>query len=106
MTKRTMLTAAVVAMTLASTVAVASLYSWNDAKRPPISLAEALTRAEKLLGDDAANRYCVSVSLYGDETGEGKKGAWNLLFAAADGSKKHVYIDMQGKSDVKLWNGP
>ena len=106
MTKRTMLTAAVVAMTLASTLAVASLYSWNDAKRPPISLADALARAEKLLGEDAANRYCVSVSLYGDETGGGEEGAWNLLFAAADGSKKHVYINMQGKSDVKLWNGP
>lgn len=106
MTKRAMVTAAVLAIAIPPTVALASLYFWNDAKRPPISLAEALTRAEKLLGDDAANRYCVSVSLYGDETGEGKKGAWNLLFAAADGSKKHVYIDMQGKSDVKLWNGP
>jgi hypothetical protein len=72
----------------------------------PISLADALAKAEKLLGADAANRYCVSVSLYGDETGEGKKGAWNLLFAAADGSKKHVYIDMQGKGDVDTWNGP
>lgn len=106
MTKRTILAATVAAMTLVSSVAWASLYAWNDAKRPPISLADALDRAEKLLGDDAANRYCVSVSLFGDETGDGKEGAWNLWYAAADGSKKLVYIDMQGESDVELWNGP
>jgi hypothetical protein len=106
MTKRAVLVAVTAAMTLGSTVAFASLYSWNDAKRPPISLADALAKAEKLLGDDAANRYCVSVSLYGDKTGEGKEGAWNLLFAAADGSKKHVFINMQGKCDVSAWNGP
>jgi hypothetical protein len=106
MTKRAMLAVVIAAMTLGSTVAFASLYSWNDAKRPPISLADALVRAEKLLGDDAANRYCVSVSLFGDETGEGKEGAWNLWFAAADGSKKQVHIDMQGKGDVMPWNGP
>ena len=93
-------------MTLASTVAFASLYAWNDAKRPPIPLSDALSRAEQLLGDDTDNRYCVSVTLFGDENGEGKEGAWNFLFAAADGSKKHVFIDMQGKSDIKLWNGP
>jgi hypothetical protein len=93
------------ALVLCST-AVASLYSWNDAKRPPLELADALSRAERLLGDDANHRYCVHVSLYGDETGEGKKGAWNLWFAAADGSKKHVFIDMQGNSRVRQWNGP
>ncbi len=106
MTKRTILAAAVAASTLASTAALASLYSWNDAKRPPISLSDALARAEKLLGEDAANRYCVDATLYGDASGEGKEGAWNLFFAAADGSKKLVYIDMQGKSDATLWNGP
>ena len=97
---------AAMALVLASTITFASLYSWNEAKRPPITLSDALARAEKLLGDDAPNRYCVSVSLFGDDTGAGKHGAWNLLFAAADGSKKHVYINMQGRSDVKLWNGP
>jgi hypothetical protein len=106
MMKRMMLAAAVAAIALVSTVALASLYLWNEAKRPPISLADALARAEKLLGEDAANRYCVDVSLFGDASGEGKEGAWNLLFAAADGSKKIVYIDMQGKGDVKPWNGP
>lgn len=106
MTKHVILAAAVAVVTLVSTIAVASLYLWNDAKRPPISLADALAKAEKLLGDDAANRYCVSVDLFGDQSGEGRGGAWNLLFAAADGSKKHVYIDMQGKGDVETWNGP
>ena len=106
MSKRTMLMVAIALLTIASTAALASLYSWNDAKRPPISLADALARAEKLLDDDAANRYCVSVSLHGNETGDGKEGAWNLLFAATDGSKKHVYINMEGESHVKLWNGP
>jgi hypothetical protein len=106
MSRPAMLTAAVAMFALASTVTFASLYRWNAAKRPPIALADALSRAEKLLGDDAANRYCVSVSLFGDETGEGKEGAWNLVFAAADGSKKNVYINMQGKSDVQIWNGP
>lgn len=104
--KRSYVLAAILASVLCCPLAFASLYSWNDARRPPISLREALARAEKLLGDEAPNRYCVSVALYGDETGDGKKGAWNLLFAAADGSKKHVYIDMQGNSHVTPWNGP
>jgi hypothetical protein len=106
MTKHMTMMAAAATLILASAGALASLYHWNAAKRPPISLADALARAEKLLGDDAPNRYCVSVSLYGDETSDGKEGAWNLLFAASDGSKKHVYINMQGKSDVEIWNGP
>lgn len=89
-----------------STIAFASLYSWNDTKRPPISLADALARAEKLLGEDAVNRYCVGVGLYGDETFDGKIGKWNLYFAAADGSKKHVYIDMLGNGEVRLLHGP
>jgi hypothetical protein len=104
--KRSYVLAAILALALCSPFAFASLYFWNDARRPPISLREALTRAEKLLGDEAPNRYCVAVSLYGDETGDGKKGAWNLFFTAADGSKKNVYIDMQGNSRVTLWNGP
>jgi hypothetical protein len=58
------------------------------------------------LDKDAANRYCVSVQLYGDESGQGKEGAWNLLFAAADGSRKHVLINMQGEGSVSPWNGP
>ena len=90
---------------LAST-AFASLYSWNPKKRVPISLRDALTKAEELLGDDAKNRYCIGVSLYGNKEGDGKGGAWNLFYAAEDGSKKQVYVNMDGQSDVKLWNGP
>jgi hypothetical protein len=55
MTKRSMLAVAVVLIAVGSTVAMASLYSWNDSKRPAISLADALAKAEKLLGEDAAN---------------------------------------------------
>lgn len=91
---------------LFASTAVASLYSWNPKRRVPISLRDALAKAEELLGDDAKNRYCIGVSLFGDRDGEGKQGAWNLFYAAEDGSKKHVYIDMDGRSDVKLWNGP
>ena len=102
--KRLLIPFVIVAL-LAST-AVASLYSWNPKKRVPISLREALTKAEELLGDDAKNRYCIGVSLYGNKEGDGKGGAWNLFYAAEDGSKKQVYINMEGESDVKLWNGP
>jgi hypothetical protein len=65
-----------------------------------------LNKAEELLGDDAKDRYCIGVLLYGNKEGDGKGGAWNLFYAAEDGSKKHVYINMDGRSDVKLWNGP
>ena len=81
-------------------------YSWNETKRPPVSLAEALVKAEQLLGDQTADRYCVSVDLYGDQTASGKLGYWALLYAANDGSKKLVSIDMQGDGGVRDWNGP
>ena len=102
---RRLLIPLVIATLLAST-AFASLYIWNPKKRVPISLREALTKAEELLGEDAKNRYCIDVSLYGNEASDGKGGAWNLFYAAEDGSKKLVYISMDGRSDVKLWNGP
>jgi hypothetical protein len=95
-----------VIVSLLASTAVASLYSRSPKKRVPVSLRDALTKAEELLGDDAKNRYCVGVSLYGNKEGDGKGGAWNLFYAAEDGSKKHVYINMDGRSDVKLWNGP
>src|SRR5690606_17279573 len=75
-------------------------------KRVPIPLADALKMAEKLLGEDAKNRYCVSVALYGNKEGDGKKGAWNLYYAADDGSQKQVSIHMDGEFDIKLANGP
>lgn len=98
------------AATLLATIAVStsfgSLYRWNTKKRVPISLREALDRAEKLLGEDAKNRYCVDVALYGNRAGDGTGGAWNLWYAAADGSTKHVFISMDGKSEVKVWSNP
>lgn len=82
----------------------ASLFVWRDRVRPPVSLREALDISEKILGEDLKNRYCVNVSLYGNPTGAPKPGAWNLLFAAADGSKKHVYVDMDRNSKISIWN--
>ncbi|MGC4005528.1 MAG: hypothetical protein QM811_21380 [Pirellulales bacterium] len=87
---------------LASTLAYASLYGWNNLKRPPISLADALTCAEVHLGEDAKNRYCVGATLYGDRRNDGTRGKWNLCFAAADGSVKNVTCDMQGNVDVSV----
>jgi hypothetical protein len=86
--------------------AFASLYFWHDKMRPPISLRDALARADELLGPDGRNRYCVSVSLYGSKEGDGKSGAWNLLYAAADGSKKNIHVNMRGEGRVDDWNGP
>ena len=103
--KRLIVMVVIIALVLSATVALATSYRWNDSKRPPISLSGALARAEKLLGEDAANRYCVSVYLAGDG-GDGKLGGWNLFYAATDGSKRLVMIDMQGNSQVKPWNGP
>lgn len=80
--------------------AVASIYRWNPTKRPAVSLEDALRRANELLGSDAANRYCVSVGLYGNKENDGKRGGWDLYFASGDGSLKHVSIEMNGDSDV------
>ncbi len=91
---------------LVVSAAFGSLYSWNPKKRVPIPLRDALDRAEALLGDDANNRYCVAVILFGNKEGDGKGGAWNLFYAAEDGSKKLVHISMDGTSRVTLWNGP
>lgn len=104
MRKQTLITVTV-AVLVAST-SFASLFMWNPKKRVPIPLSEALKHAEDLLGDDAKNRYCTLVSLNGNEKGDGKEGAWNLIYDANDGSRKHVYISMDGTSDVSLVHGP
>ena len=49
---RRLLIPLVIVSLLAST-AVASLYSWNPKRRVPITLRDALNKAEELLGDDA-----------------------------------------------------
>jgi len=91
---------------LAASTALGSLYSWNPKKRPPTTLADALGIAKNLLGNDAVHRYCVAARLYGSAEGDGKSGAWNLYYAAEDGSRKQVYINMSGERSVRLWNGP
>lgn len=97
-------------LTIASLMAVitgtslADLFGWNDRVRPPVSLRQALDIADQLLGDDAKDRYCVDVSIFGNPMGAPKPGAWNLLFAAEDGSKKQVYVDMDGNSKLSTWN--
>ena len=97
---------AVVTILTFGACAYGSLYSWVDSNRPPVSLREALMKAEEMLGKERERYYCVNAHIWGNERGDEKDGAWNLMFAAKDGSRKHVYVDMQGASEVKLWNGP
>ena len=101
---KTFLTCLLLAAATAS--ATFSLYGWNDIHRPPVSLNDALAEGTKLLGDDAANYYCVGADLYGNREGDGKEGAWNILYAANDGSRKHVYVNMRSEASIKNWNGP
>jgi hypothetical protein len=96
---------AIVMLALFTSAAYGTTYRWNPNKRPPLSLAEALRRADKLLGDDAENRYCTGVVLYGNKSGDGKECYWNLYYSAADGSKKLVYIDHTGQGEVQIFNG-
>jgi hypothetical protein len=83
---------------------LATLFKWRDRVRPPVSLREALDIGEQLLGDDATNRYCVEVSIFGNPMGAPKPCTWNLFFAAGDGSKKHVYVDMDRNAKLSTWN--
>ena len=103
--RRTIIVATLLALVASTTCG--RLYFWNANKRPPVTLQEALRRADKLLGDDAKNRYCISMVLYGNKKGDGKFGIWNLEYYAEDGSLKMVYIDSQtGKGYVGPGNGP
>ena len=81
-----------------------STFDWNDHVRPPVSLEKAIELSREQLGDDYANRYCVRVSLYGNPTGGPKPGQWNLFYAAENGSKKHVIVDMDGNAAAGVWN--
>jgi hypothetical protein len=102
--KRTIIAVSMLAVVASTTCG--SLYFWNANKRPPVALQEALRRADKLLGDDAKNRYCIGVMLYGNKKGDGKFGIWNLQYCTEDGPVKMVYIDSQtGKGHVELWKG-
>ncbi len=89
---------------ITATAFAQTVFRWNDRARPPVSLKEAIDIGEQLLGDDAKNRYCVSVSLNGNPAGAAKPGRWDLLFAAPDGSKKHVYVNMDRNSQLSTWN--
>jgi hypothetical protein len=108
LTKNKMKSKLVIAALLCLTpaIAYASLYRWVDTNRPPVTLAAALEKGESLLADDAIRYYPVSVSLFGNAKGDGKGGAWNIFYGCSDGSKKHVYVNMQGEASIKDWNGP
>ncbi len=101
--RRLLLIAVCIALLVTGT-SFAELFKWRARVRPPVSLKEALDIGEKLLGDDAKKRFCIDVSIYGNPMGAPKPGAWNLLFAAEDGSKKHVYVDMDGNGNLSTWN--
>jgi hypothetical protein len=75
-------------------VGYAVIIHWDVRVRPPVSLREALDISEKFLGDDSANLYCVGAILYGRADKHGKGGVWNLDFAAADGSRKYIGVNM------------
>ncbi len=94
------------ALSLVSAIAYGSLYRWVNTNRPPVTLAAALEKGESLLADDASRYYPIGVSLYGNAEGDGKGGAWNIFYGCSDGSKKHVYVNMQGEADINDWNGP
>ena len=81
-----------------------SLFRWHDHVRPPVSLERALEISKAKLGDDYENRYCVEVQLFGNPYALPRPGVWNLYFAAEDGSKKHVSVDMDGEATVEMWN--
>jgi len=100
------LMAPVLAVVILSAVASASLYGWVDTNRPQIGLSEALKLGDKLLGDKRNGYYCVKAHLYGNIEGDGKGGAWSLLYGANDGSRLHVSVNMDGASDIQVWNGP
>jgi len=97
-------TLVIIAVPLVTFANRSSMFRWHDHVRPPISLERALEISREQLGDDYENRYCVEVALYGNPYAQPKPGAWNLFFAAEDGSKKHVYINMDGDAEVKMWN--
>ncbi len=98
--------AGLISLTVCSAVAYASTYAWVDTNRPPVSLAEALQHAERLLGDSRVLYYCINASINGDVSGDPKTGTWNLMFGAADGSRRHIYVNMQAESHIRVWNGP
>jgi hypothetical protein len=93
-------------LALIGVAAYADTYLWNPNKRPPITLPEALRRAEALLGEDADQRYCIGMMLFGNKAQDGKECGWNLVYAAEDGSKKLVFIDENGNGSVAQMNGP
>ncbi|MEM8667444.1 MAG: hypothetical protein AAGG48_08020 [Planctomycetota bacterium] len=98
--------ATVILLSLVASTAFSSLYKWNPKKRVPITLREALDKADDLLREEGEDRYCIQVSLYGNKEGDGKSGAWNLYFAAEDGSLMQVAVDMDGKTQVKPFIAP
>lgn len=95
-----------VALPLVSVIAYGSLYGWVNTNRPPVTLVAALEKGELLLANNAARYYPVGVSLYGNAEGDGQGGAWNIFYGCSDGSKKHVYVNMQGEANIQDWHGP
>lgn len=92
-------------LTVVASTAYGSIYGWNPKRRPPFRLQDVLLRAEKLLGKDAKNRYCIGAHLTGNRAGDGKDGIWHLEYGAADGSRKYVSFD-ESSEEVDAYSYP
>ena len=104
MKRLVLLLAFVILSAVIAQISYATVFQWPGRVRPPVSLSEALEMSETLLGDDAKNRFCIQVFLYGSATDDRNSGTWSLLFGAEDGSKKHIYVDMDRQTRISTWN--
>jgi hypothetical protein len=80
-------------LVLCCSIAQGSLYTYPDDKRPSMSLQEACTIGDKILGKLNLEKgfYIYGVAIYGDE-GQTGAGAWTLYYRNAQGDKIQLGI--------------
>ena len=92
-------------------LALATTYDWNPKQRPPVSLAKALSRAQKAIDklDNGKDYYCIDAHMLGNKDGTAEDGAWWLIYARNDGQQQYVGILFRSgivEVDVKNYMPP
>ena len=89
-----------VLITLVS-LAFASTSIWNPAKKPPLSLTEAVELASKTLSKDGGEFYCLGASI----CHSGGQCVWDLDFGSTNAGSRWVQVGADKSLQVRK-DGP
>jgi hypothetical protein len=92
----------VLALGLATGIALAFVSSWSAQKPPPVTLPEAYNSAEQALGAATNQFYCVrAITLIS----RSPNGEWLLTYSNTNGAIKSVFVFMDSSKSPQVLDG-